>query len=78
MQTNHQLSTFTTGQNWIFKLEFRDPESNFDRNRVRGRVFSLFQQKEDKFLKALESGAGGKLLNIVVDNEITAKLLLKK
>lgn len=29
-------------------------------------------------MKALEAGAGGKLLNIVVDNEITAKVLLKK
>lgn len=64
--------------NWAFKLQYRDPEANFDRKKVKGRVFSLIQPKQHNFIKALEQGAGGKLRNIVVDNENTSKQLLQR
>jgi structural maintenance of chromosome 2 len=42
-------------------LEYKDPEPNFDRSKVKGKLFSLFNVKDEQFTKALEIGAGSKL-----------------
>lgn len=65
-------------RNSSFKLYYRHPEANFDTRRVKGRVFHLFSVNDAQFIKALEAIAGGKLYHIVVDNEQTSKLLLKR
>lgn len=39
---------------------------------------SLFRVKSPEYYEALEAGAGGKLLNIVTEDEQTSKLMLKK
>lgn len=51
--------------------------ANWDRRRVFGRVFELFEVTEPAYLKALEVGAGPKLNNVVVDDEDTGAYMLK-
>lgn len=60
------------------EIQFRDPENNFDRSRVKGRVIRLFSVNNERFCTALEQVAGGKMFNIVVDNENTSSLLLSR
>lgn len=43
-----------------------------------GRVFSLFDVKDESCMKALEFGAGAKLSNIVVDDHTTSAYMLNK
>jgi len=61
-------------------LDFRysDPEKGFDRSKVFGRVAKLVTVKKPDAMMALEVTAGGKLYNVVVDNEVTGKKLLSK
>jgi structural maintenance of chromosome 2 len=51
---------------------------NFDKNKVYGRVFRLFQCKDPSLTLAIEVIAGTHLNDIIVDNEITSTKLLKK
>ncbi|CAL1540842.1 unnamed protein product [Lymnaea stagnalis] len=59
------------------KFEYKNPDKNFDRNKVSGLVCRLFDVKDPIHSTALEVTAGGKLYNVVVDNEMTGKTLLK-
>ena len=59
-------------------VKYRDPEPNFNRSRVFGRVINLIKVKDPKYITALEFVAGGKLFNYVTDNEITSKLLIQR
>lgn len=67
-------------QSSLANVDFRyaDPEKGFDRSRVKGVVAKLVRVKDPATTTALEVAAGGKLYNVVVDNEITAKSLLSK
>lgn len=58
-------------------FHYSDPVKNFDRRKVFGLVCDLFTVKDPRAARALELAAGGRLYNIVVDNEETGKLLLK-
>jgi structural maintenance of chromosome 2 len=58
-------------------FEYKDPEPRFNRSRVLGLVANLFSMKETNASTALEVVAGGKLTQVVVDNEQTGKLLLQ-
>ncbi|EST05697.1 RecF/RecN/SMC, N-terminal [Kalmanozyma brasiliensis GHG001] len=62
-------------------MDFRytDPEPNFDRSRVKGLVASLIQLDQDKhkYSTALEICAGGRLYNVVVEDEKVGSSLLK-
>ncbi|XP_009813715.2 structural maintenance of chromosomes protein 2 [Gavia stellata] len=60
------------------QFEYKDPEKNWNPNRVKGPVVSLITVKDLSKAKALEAVAGGKLYNIVVDTEVTGKTLLEK
>lgn len=60
-------------------FDFVDPERGFDRRqRVKGCVANLFQVKDAACTTAMEVIAGGKLYQVVIDNEQTGKLLLTK
>ena len=61
-------------------LQFRyaDPEPGFDRSRVKGVVAQLIEVREERYSRAVEVAAGGKLYQVVVDSEKTGELLLKK
>eukprot|EP01080_Neovahlkampfia_damariscottae_P003009 gene3009-5019_t len=62
-----------------FDFNYREPEKNFDKSKVKGKVGSLFEMKKDGISRALEVAAGAKLYNVVVHDETTgAKLIEKK
>uniref|UniRef100_A0A1E1XGS4 Structural maintenance of chromosomes protein n=1 Tax=Amblyomma aureolatum TaxID=187763 RepID=A0A1E1XGS4_9ACAR len=64
-------------RNQHLSFHYTDPVRNFDRRKVYGLVCDLFTVRDERATRALEMAAGGKLFNIVVDNEETGKLLLK-
>ncbi|OCU00726.1 structural maintenance of chromosomes protein 2 isoform X1 [Xenopus laevis] len=60
------------------QFEYKDPEKNWDSDRVKGLVASLISIKDVSTATALEVVAGGRLYNVVVDTEVTGKKLLEK
>ncbi|NWV32546.1 SMC2 protein, partial [Grantiella picta] len=60
------------------QFTYKYPAKNWNPNRVKGPVVSLFSVKDLSKARALEAVAGGKLYNIIVDTEVTAKMLLEK
>ena len=74
---NYAIQSSNTKNNYIkYTTDFRDPESSFDRSKIKGRVIKLFQVEDSKYIKALEGAAMWKLFNIVVDSNDTSKALL--
>lgn len=61
-------------------FDYTNPSSNFDRNSVKGLVANLIAIEEANFVNstALEICAGGRLYNVVVDNENVGSQLLAK
>lgn len=59
-------------------FRYRDPEAGFRHDRVKGVVAKLVQLKDIQSATALEVAAGGKLYQVIVDTEATAKALLAK
>ncbi|QDZ21883.1 structural maintenance of chromosomes protein [Chloropicon primus] len=59
-------------------FQFKNPESGFDRSRVKGVVAKLLRVKDVSSNSALEVIAGGKLYQVVVDTADCAKALLEK
>ena len=59
-------------------FQYRDPERGFDRSAVKGVVAKLVRVKDSADATALEVAAGGKLYQVIVDTEATAKALLSK
>ncbi|KAL5486574.1 hypothetical protein EMCRGX_G019076 [Ephydatia muelleri] len=60
------------------QFEYQDPVPGFNKEKVKGPVAKLIHVKDVSAATALEVAAGGKLYNIVVDNEHTGKQLLEK
>ena len=58
------------------EFHFKDPVRGFDRSKVKGVVSKLVRVSDPKYSSALEVAAGGKLYQVIVDNEQTAKQLL--
>jgi structural maintenance of chromosome 2 len=67
-----QLSTRLAASEFYFK----DPVRGFDRSKVKGIVSRLVRVTDPKYSSALEVAAGGKLYQVIVDTEQTAKQLL--
>lgn len=42
-------------------FQYRDPEPNFNRNKVKGLLCKLFSVKHEKYARALEQAAGGRV-----------------
>nr|WJN25075.1 condensin complex subunit [Farysia itapuensis] len=61
-------------------FQYADPEPGFDRSKVKGLVASLVQLEKEKhkFSTALEVCAGGRLYNVVVDDERVGSQLLAR
>ncbi|KAJ2082316.1 Structural maintenance of chromosomes protein 2 [Coemansia sp. RSA 988] len=61
-----------------FDFQYQDPVRNFDRNKVKGLVAQLINiEDKNKFAAvALEITAGGRIYNVIVDNDDTGALLL--
>ncbi|GJW42205.1 structural maintenance of chromosomes protein 2-1 [Tanacetum coccineum] len=60
------------------KFSYHDLVKKFDRSKVKGLVGELTKVKNNSTMTALEVCAGGKLFNIVVDNENTAQQIIEK
>lgn len=60
-----------------FDIEYRDPEPNFDRRKVRGMVCRLLKVRDPKYSAALSTCGGGRLYNVVVDDETVSKKILQ-
>ncbi|XP_077293601.1 structural maintenance of chromosomes 2 [Arctopsyche grandis] len=58
-------------------FQYKDPEPNFDRSKVKGLVCRLIKVKDQTYCMALEIAGGGKLYNVIVDTEQTSKGILK-
>ncbi|KAL3287448.1 hypothetical protein HHI36_001919 [Cryptolaemus montrouzieri] len=52
---------------------YRDPETNFNRKSVHGVVCRLIEIPDSSTCRALETAAGGRLYNVVVDTDVTSK-----
>jgi structural maintenance of chromosome 2 len=61
-------------------FSYSDPHPNFDRSLVKGLVANLIDLDEANYKSstALEICAGGKLYNVVVEDEKVGSLLLEK
>ncbi|KYQ89750.1 structural maintenance of chromosome protein [Tieghemostelium lacteum] len=57
---------------------YTDPSKDFDKSKVRGVVANLITLRDPNTLTALEICAGGKLYNVVIEDEATGKALLAK
>ncbi|XP_072930221.1 structural maintenance of chromosomes protein 2 [Epargyreus clarus] len=59
-------------------FQYTAPQPDFDHSRVAGTVCRLIDVCDPKYCTALETAAGGRLYNVVVDTEVTSKLLLQR
>eukprot|EP01133_Synstelium_polycarpum_P008142 gene8142-9557_t len=60
------------------EFTYTDPSKDFDRAKVKGVVANLVSLKDPETATALEVCAGGKLYNVVIDDEHTGKALLSR
>lgn len=85
-QINRELHKVTNEVNYLkrkvanLEFSYTKPTSDFNARSVKGVVAQLFSLDEDKgdSATALEVAAGGRLYNIVVDNEVTGSQLLER
>lgn len=83
---NKELHKVTNEVNYLkrkvanLEFSYTKPTSDFNARSVKGVVAQLFSLDEDKAesATALEVAAGGRLYNIVVDNEVTGSQLLER
>ena len=62
-----------------FNFHYQTPrDKSFKANKIKGLIAKLITIKDLKYSKALEVTAGGRLYNLVVDDEQTGKLLLEQ
>ncbi|NWV28362.1 SMC2 protein, partial [Origma solitaria] len=73
-----ELSESFTAKFPHLQFTYKHPEKNWNPDCVKGPVVSLFTVKDPSKARALEAVGGGKLYNIIVDTEVTAKKLLEK
>ncbi|XP_047994566.1 structural maintenance of chromosomes protein 2 [Leguminivora glycinivorella] len=60
------------------QFQYQAPTRDFDHSKVHGIVARLINVSDPVYCTALETAAGGKLYNVVVDTDATVDLLLKK
>ncbi|CAH0481400.1 unnamed protein product [Peronospora belbahrii] len=71
------VDEISSGLSSRLDFKYTDPYRNFNRESVLGVLVNLLETKHEWSALALEIAAGGKLYQIVVDNEKTAKDILK-
>lgn len=76
-QCGDMISNLTAQLEARLNFQFTDPERGFNRNRVKGVIAKLIRVHDDVTATAVEVAAGGKLFQVVVDNEITGASLIK-
>ncbi|XP_051912683.1 uncharacterized protein LOC127595001 [Hippocampus zosterae] len=74
----HHLLDGIYAKNFRLKLSYKTPSSpSFSHKQVYGKVMMLLTVKDRSHMRAIEIGAGGKLGNIVVEDEQVSGLLLE-
>uniref|UniRef100_M4B1T1 Structural maintenance of chromosomes protein n=1 Tax=Hyaloperonospora arabidopsidis (strain Emoy2) TaxID=559515 RepID=M4B1T1_HYAAE len=76
-RAEREVDEISSGLSSRLDFKYTDPYRNFDRQSVMGVLINLLETKNEWSALALEIAAGGKLYQIVVDNEKTAKDILK-
>ncbi|KAG2527360.1 hypothetical protein JM16_003481 [Phytophthora kernoviae] len=76
-QCEREVDEISSGLSSRLDFRYTDPYRNFQRDNVKGVLANLLETKNEWSALALEIAAGGKLYQIVVDNEKTAKDILK-
>ena len=76
MGQTHAQAEFVTFAGLDFR--YTDPERGWDSRRVKGVVARLARVHDPTAATALEVAAGGKLWQVVVDSEASAKALLAR
>jgi len=61
-----------------YTLDYTDPEPGFDRSKVKARVIRLIEMKDRNYARALEAGSNGGLFSVVVDTDLTARVMLNR
>ncbi|XP_026725699.1 structural maintenance of chromosomes protein 2 [Trichoplusia ni] len=59
-------------------FNYTAPQPNFDHSKVYGTICRLINVNDPVYCTALETAAGGRLYNVVVDTDVTSKLLLQR
>ncbi|RLN75499.1 hypothetical protein BBJ28_00000558 [Nothophytophthora sp. Chile5] len=72
-----EVDEVSSGLSSRLDFKYTDPYRDFHRESVKGVLANLLETKHEWSALALEIAAGGKLYQIVVDNEKTAKDILK-
>ncbi|TMW60827.1 hypothetical protein Poli38472_000869 [Pythium oligandrum] len=72
-----EVDSHSSGISSRLDFKYTDPHRNFQRDKVKGVLANLLETKHEWSALALEIAAGGKLYQVVVDNEQTAKDILK-
>lgn len=72
-----EIETLSAQLQARLKFEFKDPERGFDKSKVKGVVANLITVKDQIAATALEVTASGKLMQVVVDTEVTANAIIK-
>ncbi|CEG45051.1 structural maintenance of chromosomes protein 2-1-like [Plasmopara halstedii] len=77
LRAEREVDEISSGLSSRLDFKYTDPYRNFHRESVMGVLANLLETKHEWSALALEIAAGGKLYQIVVDNEKTAKDILK-
>ena len=72
-----EAEAMSTGLGGV-EFNYNSPTPDFDRRRVKGTVASNLTVRDPVHATPLEAVAGGRLFNVVVDDEQTGMLLLTK
>ena len=82
-KTKHELNALKSHLDQVerrnpnLRFEYKDPSRNFDRRQVIGVAAKLFRVQDEGFCTGLQSVAGGKIFNVIVENEQVGKALLE-
>jgi structural maintenance of chromosome 2 len=77
-EAQHTLEALTAQLAGRLAFEYKSPHKGFDRSKVKGLAARLVTVPDAACATALEVAAGGKLYQVVVDDEQTGKALLQK
>lgn len=77
-ELTERVNTLQAQLNGRLGFQYSDPVRGFDRSKIKGLVAKLIEVKDSKHATALEVTAGGKLYQVVVDDQVTGRALLER
>lgn len=77
-ELDESIETLAAKMSQFINFRYKKPSASFDRSSVKGLVGRLVNVSDESMTRAIEVAAGGKLYQVVVDTDDTAKALLKK